>query len=302
MEEIGVVVDQKVGSISWNYEDIKQRLTQELEVYKKTVYTDDTIKTAKTDVASLRKLSKDIEDRRKEIRNKCLEPYELIEAQAKELVKLIDEPIKAINSQVEDYEKRRRERVRKEIEAFYEKESASLPEDLRQKVHDKIYDPRWENATTSKKTWKEGVQRGIQGVHIDLQTIKDMGSDFEEDMIIAYKKSLSLQEAIARMTALTEQRNRVIELEKQKEESQITTEKAPTEEAPTDTEQPVQEIAEPKDETMPKSEEAHPEPVNKQEREVITLFGTREQIEKVKRFIEWIDAKWQEGAVNEFFG
>jgi hypothetical protein len=293
MEEIGVIVEQQIGSISWNYEDIKNKLKQELEVYKKTVYTDETIKTAKNDVASLRKLAKDIEDRRKEVKVKCLEPYNMIESQAKELVSLIDEPIKAINSQVEDYEKRRKEAVRKEIEAFWQKESASLPEDLRQKAHDSIYDTRWENATTTKKTWKEGIQKGIQGINIDMETIHNLNSDFEEDMMAVYKKTLSLQEAISKMTVLNEQRERVKEIERKKQEE------AEKEPVPDFMPEPVQPDPEPvpvvPQKVPEQKKETQPEPPGNVE-EVITIIGTREQVEKIKKFITYTGAKWKEGA------
>ena len=54
MNEITVKVEQSVGSISWNYDEIKNRLMTELETYKNTAYTDDTIKDAKTDLATCR--------------------------------------------------------------------------------------------------------------------------------------------------------------------------------------------------------------------------------------------------------
>ena len=70
MNEISVVVNQEPGKISWNFAEIKKRLEEELAVYQNTAYTDDTIKTAKGDVADLRKLAKAIEDRRKEVKGK----------------------------------------------------------------------------------------------------------------------------------------------------------------------------------------------------------------------------------------
>ena len=100
MNEISVVVNQVPGEVSWNFQEVKDRLETALSEYQGMVYTDDTIKTAKSDVANLRALAKTIEDRRKEVKEKCLEPYSVIEKQAKELVALIEKPIAAINEQV----------------------------------------------------------------------------------------------------------------------------------------------------------------------------------------------------------
>ena len=126
MNEISVVVKQEPGKVSWNFEEIKQVLEDGLEVYRTTAYTDATIKTAKSDVATLRKLSAAIKERQKEVKDKCLEPYAIIESQAKELIALIEKPINAINDQVQDYERRRKEAARKEIMDYWNKKSESL--------------------------------------------------------------------------------------------------------------------------------------------------------------------------------
>ena len=86
MNEISVNVKQEPGKVTWNFEEIKTNLEAALAEYTSMVYDDDSIKSAKTDVATLRALAKTIEDRRKGVKEKCLEPYGVIEKQAKELV------------------------------------------------------------------------------------------------------------------------------------------------------------------------------------------------------------------------
>jgi len=220
MNEISVVVNQKPGTISWNFEEIKKRLNEELEIYQKTAYTDDTIKTAKGDVADLRKLAKAIEDRRKEVKEKCLEPYAPIEAQAKELIDLIEKPIRAINDQVKDYEKRRKEKARAEINAYWTQKAEKLPEDIREKARKAIYDDRWENATATKKSWREGIENGIQKILDEIGTIKSFASEFEEDMLTVYKVDLSLQKAIQKMNELNAQKERILEQERKRREAE----------------------------------------------------------------------------------
>ena len=220
MNEISVVVQQEPGKVSWNFEEIKQVLEDGLEVYRTTAYTDATIKTAKSDVATLRKLSAAIKERQKEVKNKCLEPYAVIESQAKELIALIEKPIKAINDQVQDYERRRKEVARKEIMNYWNKKAESLPEDIREKARIAVYDERWENATATKKSWREGVENGIQKILDEISTIKSFASEFEEDMLAVYKADLSLQKAIAKMNELKAQQERIMEIERKKREAE----------------------------------------------------------------------------------
>lgn len=220
MNEISVVVQQEPGKVSWNFEEIKQILEDGLEVYRTTAYTDTTIKTAKSDVATLRKLSAAIKERQKEVKDKCLEPYAVIESQAKELIALIEKPINAINDQVQDYERRRKEAARKEIMDYWNKKSESLPEDIREKARIAIYDERWENATATKKSWREGIENGIQKILDEITTIKSFASEFEEDMLAVYKADLSLQKAIAKMNELKAQRERILEMERKKREAE----------------------------------------------------------------------------------
>lgn len=220
MNEINVVVNQEPGKVTWNFEEIKSRLQEDLKIYQNTAYTDDTIKTAKGDVAELRKLAAAIEDRQKEIKEECLKPYAVIEAQAKELVSLIDQPINAINEQVKDYERRRKERVQAEIFAYYQNCSGDIPEQIREKVYQNIYDTKWENATATKKSWKEGIEKGISDTVGAIETIRSFKSEFESDILTVYYDTLSLQSAMKKMNELNVQKERILEQERKRREAE----------------------------------------------------------------------------------
>lgn len=232
MNEISVIVKQNPGAVSWNFQEIKSNLEAQLAVFENTVYDDDSIKSAKTDIASLRALSKTIEDRRKEVKEKCLEPYyTIIEPQAKELTALIDKPIAAINAQVQDYEKRRKEKVRAEIDAYWLQKVSVLPKAIWQKAHDRIYDSRWENATATKKSWKDGIDSGIQQIAGDIETIQSFASKYESDMLQVFYNSLSLQDAIRKMNDLNAQEQRILEQQRREREEREARERAAAEKA-----------------------------------------------------------------------
>ena len=50
--------------ITFNYEELKQELTEKVSMYETLVYTDDQIKQAKADKANLNKLKKALNDER----------------------------------------------------------------------------------------------------------------------------------------------------------------------------------------------------------------------------------------------
>ena len=84
-----VQISRNNGTIDFNFEDLKEALTAELELYKNLVFTEDTKADAKKTVAELRKLKKQINDKRIEVKKLYMQPYTDFEAKVKELDKLI---------------------------------------------------------------------------------------------------------------------------------------------------------------------------------------------------------------------
>ena len=93
MDELTLITKQEAGIASIdNFDELKQALQKELAIYKNMAYTPDSMSAARKDKAALNKLRKMVEDKRKEIKRVIMEPYTIVEAKAKELVTLIDEP------------------------------------------------------------------------------------------------------------------------------------------------------------------------------------------------------------------
>ena len=96
--------DNDLQAIEWNHEEIKAEVTQKVEMYKTLVYTDDQVTSAKADKAKLNKFVTALEDKRKEIKRKYLEPYETFEKQVKDIVAIVNEPIALIDSQIKAFD------------------------------------------------------------------------------------------------------------------------------------------------------------------------------------------------------
>ena len=212
MQEMNVNVEQKNGVIGFNFDEIKQKLAAEMEIYKGMVFTEDSKKEAKATVAELRKLKKSVDDKKKEVKVSYMQPYTEFENKVKELNQLIDEPINFISEQVEEFERKRLEEKKKVIDAIYTENIDGMEEYI---PLSKIYDKKWENATTSKKAITDDISAHVLNVKKDLDTIRAIGSDYEDKGIDAYKRTLSLADAIQ---CINNYEKQAIEIRKRQEE------------------------------------------------------------------------------------
>lgn len=220
MDEIKVVVQQEAACINFNYAEIKQQLQEQMEIYKGMEYTDDTIKDAKTDRATLNKLSKEIDDRRKAVKKEYNKPLDAFESQVKDLLSIIKEPIEIIDSKVKDYENRCREEKKAQITAYWNEKVVQLPEELRERVWNRLYDDRWTNATTTAKAYKDAIDNGIAGILKDIETIKSMASEFEQEGLDIYYNTFTLADAISKMNQLKAQKDAIIQRELERLEAE----------------------------------------------------------------------------------
>ena len=157
-----------------NLETLKAELAPKLDYYSNLVVTEDSIKAAKTDKANLNKLRTAIEDQRKSIKKQYLEPYNLLEAQCKEVVALIDAPIKAIDSQIKAFDEiEKQEKYTALSEAFT---ALNAPEWV--KIED-ILNPKWGNKTEKLDSLKAEMADNLKKLTDDFDKLAEMYSDRE---------------------------------------------------------------------------------------------------------------------------
>lgn len=179
--------------IEFNFEELKAEITAKAALYKNMVYTDDSIKQAKADKAALNKFITALEDKRKEVKKQCLQPYEAFEKQMKELVAIVDEPVKLIDSQVKAYEDKQKADKLKKIQEYY---TSIEPEDLKWVGLPAIYDQRWLNSTFSMKKVQEAIEERLAQIAADVNTLESL-PEFSFEAIECYKQTLDLNKSIA---------------------------------------------------------------------------------------------------------
>lgn len=164
---------QPLPPIKWNYQEVKQWISDGLTRYKGVVYTETQIAEAKKDRAQLNKLIQAIEVKRREMKQLYLQPYQNFEAEANELIGMVKEQAAEIDTQVKAYEERRREEKLEKIKAELYTPMIDGIGDL--VPYEKLHDPKWLNVTCSIGTIGTEMARKIENIVAGLDAIDKMG-------------------------------------------------------------------------------------------------------------------------------
>lgn len=191
--------------IDFNFEELKTEITARVENYTNLVYTEEQIKEAKTDLATLRKFTKALSDERIKVKKECLKPYEDFEAKIKELSAIVDKGIVNIDGQVKNYDEAKKEEKRAAIVELFE--MIGHPEWL---TLEQIFNQRWLNASVRLSVVNEEISARLEQISKDLDILSNM-PEFAFEAEEEYKSSLDLNRAISEGKRLSEIQKRKAE-------------------------------------------------------------------------------------------
>lgn len=229
------VEELKPVLIRGNFDEMQQALSNMMTAYALLEVTEANIPERKKDVATLRKMKKAIDDKRKEVKKAYEMPLKSFESKCKELTGIIDTEIERINHDLADYEAKRWAQKMVVIRDLYKENIGDYAEYL---PLERIHDPKWENKTCTENTIISDIQSAKMRVEQDIKTIKIAAGDFTEDCLDWYKKcGCDLPAAMRRLEDLRSAKERaeaVLKAEKNfaeevREESTKTPEKAENE-------------------------------------------------------------------------
>lgn len=215
-------------AIEWNYDELKAELSQKLEDYKGLVYTEEQMKEAKADRAKLNALATAIDSKRKEIKKQCLQPYEAFEAQIKDLLALIKEPVSLIDTQIKDFEEEKKKKKLEEVKELFEKLKAEAGEGLEFISFEQIFEDKFLNASTSLKQVETVINNVFNSVKCNLKTIAEL-KDYTFEATEVYKETLNLSTALEKAKYMVDmaERKKVEEEKREQEKSEEIKEVAP---------------------------------------------------------------------------
>ena len=196
MKDMELITRQEPGLVEfYNFEDLKTILEAELVRYQNIAYSEDDLKEAKADQKKLKDLRKAIDDKRKEIKKIYMQPYEVVEAQTKELIALIDAPLKAIGTYLDSAKEAEKEQKRQEIRAFYDREATPLGE-----LADALFaspsfwNPKWELKSAKAKMWQDEIREKIAQAAADLNSLQSAGGKHTPALIAKYLECQDMEQ------------------------------------------------------------------------------------------------------------
>lgn len=210
MREIQAVIRQQAGSIECNFEQVEQAIQERLDEYRDAVFTEESRTVARKEIAGLRAEQKKLKDRLRDAKKIYMEPWDAFEERAKSLIALYNEPVALIDGQVKAFEEKRIAERKQLIRHIYQETAAGLQEYI---PLEKIYNPRWENATTREKAIREEMEKIAAGTGQALETIQEMHSEASEEALRIYKKNLSLPDAVSCINRYEIQKQEILKRE-----------------------------------------------------------------------------------------
>ena len=213
MDEIKIYTSG--GSINCDLETIKSELKADLDLYTKTVFTEETKVEAKKTVANLRKKKTAFQDEIRRAKSLWMKPFEEFQQKAFEVVDMFDEPINAINTQINEFEEKRILEKRKAIEAIYYDiiDDAEWQEKI---PFNKVFNSKWENATYTEKNIREEIFNLKQRVKQGIETIKLMQSEVEDDAIGIFLLNFDISPAVLHITNYEAQKREIMKKEEER--------------------------------------------------------------------------------------
>lgn len=215
--ELKVNEYQLPEQILFNYEELKAELTEKLQHYETLVYTDDQIKEAKADRATLNKLKKALSDERIRREREYMQPFNEFKSRINEIISIIDKPVAVIDKQIKEYEDTKKQEKLEEIKKLWSEMEA--PDGM---TLDKVFNDRMLNSSFNMKHVKQCFIDAIDRFNRDMAVLVNL-PEYSFEAQQEYISSLDLSKAM-------NEANRLSRLAKQKAEYEAEQERLRAEE------------------------------------------------------------------------
>lgn len=193
--------------ITFNYEELRNELTEKVSMYETLVYTDEQIKEAKEDKANLNKLKRALNDERIALEKKYMQPFETFKAQVNDIIRIIDKPIAVIDKQVKEFEQKEKDEKLEAIKELFASVGFQPFVNL-----EMIFDNKWLNKTFSMKKIEDAMKERMFQIGNDVKTLNDL-PEFGFEALEIYKTTLDINRALA-------EGRKLADIQKKKKEQQ----------------------------------------------------------------------------------
>ena len=211
IQELEIKVDQTPSRITFNYEEVRDALRERMQVYQEIEVTETNLPERRRDIATLRRIAKAVEDRRREVKAAFQQPYLDFEVKTKELVAIIQQPIELLDRQVKEYEELQKEEKRKKAQEYFA--SAAAGTGLR---FEQVFRKEWLNVSTSFKSICNEINERVRSYRADIDAIRAFGSETEEDALTVYHRTGQLSDAVRIIHEYEAQKKKILEAQERR--------------------------------------------------------------------------------------
>lgn len=175
------------------YEEMKKNALDLADRISKVEVTEENIKAVKKDLAQVRKIITELNNRRKVVKAEILRNYNTFEAQIKEIDGIIASAEELIRTQVKVIEEQERARKYDDIREIWDKRIGQYDISTYGNFFEKWLQPSHLNKTTSMKSIEEDMVKWLETRQKDMEVLTNMGGEY----LVEYIECLDMAEAIA---------------------------------------------------------------------------------------------------------
>lgn len=197
-----------------NFEECKAALQERMEPYATLVVTEDGIKSAKGDLAEIRKIRGNIDDARKTVKKIYSAPLAEFEGKCKELTGLCDAAIDNLDGQVKAFQAQQQQEKIEHIRAYFNSRVGEMVTFLR---WEDVYNERWKNATYKIETATEEIDAALEKCRQDVGSLLSLHSPYEGALFDHYRQTHDLGACLQKAQELQEMEERAQQERKARE-------------------------------------------------------------------------------------
>lgn len=269
---IALSVDDLTENGIENFASVKAKALEDVAVFKGIVISEDNLEEAPKWRAELNKKAKRISDFRIAFEKDYKKRIEKSTSQLKELASIYTEASNNIDSQVKDFDDKRKQEKIEQIQQIFEDVFSEWKTIFNVSKIESFSDGKWMNKGTSLDSIRKFMTDTKSKIENGISSIRGLKSKYEQEMIHAFLQRLDMSDALNRKTQLEDF------------EEQMNAKKRAEESAKEESQQSVQEnIQDTVHVEENVKEEAKEEPIYRLQ---FAVYGTKEQLRVVANFIK----------------
>ena len=269
-------VKLKPAEVEFNFEEIEKELETRLKKYKGLTFTEVQATECRNTIAELRKVKNGINRFRIDTKKKLTEPITVFEDKCKALVTKIDEAVKPLSEQLQEFDERQRQEKLQKVEQIKQQviEDLQLVEEV---ANELVIEDRFLNKSTTLKSIEEALHEQANEIilqkqneaqtkqlieqHVEIVNLKN-----ELDLVASSYVHLINHKEIDEIKEIIDQDAKEL-IEKQEKEKRI-------------------ETAERMQERIKQQEQEEQQETEEQFIEVYEVVGTEEQLDRLEEFMK----------------